>query len=91
MRSESIREKYGEEVERLVSKDPNLLRICHQEMSKIHARRYGKQLREMGLSDAWFAILEDTIIARGKKHDQVRQILREILPKEKRGLAHIFI
>ena len=90
LRSESNREKYGEEIERLVSKDPNLLRIYHQEMGKIHARRYRKQLRKMGLSGAWFAILEGTIIAIGTTQDQVKQILKEILSTEKRGLAHIF-
>lgn len=90
LRNESNREKYGEEIQRLISKDFNLLRIYHQGMGKIHARTYGKRLREIGLSDAWFAILEGTIIASGTTRDQVEQILKEILPTEKRELAYIF-
>lgn len=90
LRTESNRERYGEEIERLVSKDFNLLRVYHQEMGKIHARGYGKRLREIGLSDAWFAILEGTIIASGTTRDQVKHILKEILPTEKRELAYIF-
>ena len=90
LRTESNRQRYGEEIERLISKDFNLLRIYHQEMGKIHARAYGKRLREIGLSDAWFAILEGTIIASGTTQDQVKQILKEILLTEKRELAYIF-
>jgi hypothetical protein len=90
LRNESNREKYGEEIERLISKDSNLLRIYHKKMGKIHARTHGKRLREIGLSDAWFAILEGTIIASGTTRDQVKKILEEILPKEKRELAYIF-
>jgi hypothetical protein len=90
LRTESSRERYVEEIERLISKDPDLLRIYHQEMDKIHARTYGKRLREIGLSDAWFAILEGIIIASGTTQDQVKQILKEILPTEKRELAYTF-
>lgn len=90
LRTESNRERYREEIERLISKDLDHLRIYHQEMGKIHARTYGKRLREMGLSDAWFAILEGTIIASGTTRGQVKQILKEILPKEKGELAYIF-
>ena len=90
LRTESNRQRYGEEIEKLISKDPDLLRIHHQEKGKTHARTYGKRLREMGLSDAWFAILEGTIIASGTTQDQVKQILKEILPAEKRELTYIF-
>jgi len=90
LRTESNRQRYREEIERLINKNPHLLRIYHQEMGKIHARTYGKRLQEMGLSDAWFAILEGTIIASGTTQKQVKQILKEILPAEKRELAYIF-
>lgn len=90
LRTESNRERYGEEIQRLISKNFNLLKVYHQEMGKIHARTYGKRLREIGLSDAWFAILEGTVIASGTTQDQVKQILKEILPTEKRELAYTF-
>lgn len=59
-------------------------------MGKIHARRYKKKLREIGLTDAWFAILEDTPIASGVTKEEVETVLQHILPEEKRKLVHIF-
>lgn len=90
LRTESNRLRYEEEIEKLTSKDFNLMKIYHQEMGKIHARKFGKRLREIGLSQAWFAILEGTIIASGATQEQVNKVLRDILPTEKRELAYIF-
>jgi len=59
-------------------------------MGKMQARKFGKRLREIGVSEAWFAILEGTIIASGATQDQVKQILIDILTNEKRELAYIF-
>ena len=90
LRNESNRLRYEEEIERLTGKDFNLLKIYHQEMGKIHARKLGRRLREIGLSQGWFAALEGTIIASGATQEQVKQILKDILPKEKRELTYIF-
>ena len=67
-----------------------LLTLYHQEMGKIHARAYGKQLRGIGLSKAWFAILEGIIIASGATKNEVEQVLQHILPTEKRKFVYIF-
>jgi len=40
LRTESNRERYGDEIERFISKDLSLLKTYHQEMGKIHARTY---------------------------------------------------
>ena len=48
LRTESNRQRYREEIEWLINKKPYLLRIYHQKMGKIRARRYGKRLRDMG-------------------------------------------
>ena len=90
LRNESNRLRYEGEIEKLVTSDFSLLKIYHQEMGKMQARKFGKRLREIGVSEAWFAILEGTIIASGATQDQVKQILIDILTNEKRELAYIF-
>lgn len=89
LKSERNREMYWEKIEELID-DPELLKLYHQEMGKIHARTYGKQLREIGLVDAWFAILEGIIVASGKTKDEVKQTLNKILPAEKRDFVYLF-
>ena len=37
------------------------MKLYHQEMGKIHARTYGKRLREIGVSKGWFAILDGVL------------------------------
>ena len=90
LRNESNRLRYEAEIEELTRKDFNLMKIYHQEMGKIHARELGKRLREIGLSEAWFAILEGTIIASGATKEQVNKVLKDILPIGKRELPYIF-
>ena len=90
LRSERNRERYREEIDRLIATDLDLLTFYHQEMGKIHARTYGKRLREIGLTKAWFAIFKGTIIASGTTRDDVERILQSLLPSEKRKFVYIF-
>jgi hypothetical protein len=90
LRSKRNREMYWEEIEELINKNLSLLTLYHQEMGKIHAKTYGKRLREIGLTNAWFAILEGMTIASGATKDEVEQILQCILPTEKRKFVYIF-
>ena len=90
LKSERNREIYSKEIERLIEKDPTLLRLYHQEMGKIHARTYGRKLREIGVRRGWFAILEGVIIASGKTRGGVERVLKSILPAERREFVYIF-
>lgn len=90
LKSKHNREMYWEEIAELINKDPILLTLYHQEMGKIHARTYGKRLRDIGLSNAWFAIIEGITIASGVTKDEVERILQYILPTEKRKFVYIF-
>lgn len=90
LRSERNREVYSEEIRKLIKKDKELLILYHQEMGKIHARAYGKQLREIGLTNGWFAILEGISIASGATRNEVERILQSIAPTEKREFVYIF-
>jgi len=90
LRSERNRERYFEEILELIEKDEELLRLYHQEMGKIHTRTFGKRLREIGLTEGWFAILEGITIAGGLTRDEVELILQKIVPPEKRRFVYIF-
>jgi len=90
MAGEAMREKYWEEIEKLIKKDSNLLTVYHQEMGKVHARTFGRRLSEIGLRNAWFAILEGEIVAGGSTREEVERILDGIIPMEKRNFAYIF-
>ncbi len=69
------REIYEQEIDELIEKDETLWILYHQEMGKVHARGYRKQLREIGLNDIWFAILEGVIVASGKTKNQLEKVL----------------
>ena len=90
LKNQRNREQYQEEIEALIDKDGNLLTLYHQEMGKIHARTYGKRLREVGLRGAWFAILEGLIVAGGKTREEVELVVHEIVPAEKESFVYFF-
>ena len=65
--------------------------LYHQEMGKIHARTYGKRLREMGLSDvAWFGILQGLIISSGKTKEELEKNIKAIIPPEKQEFVYLY-
>lgn len=90
LKNQRNREQYQAEIEALIDTDSILLALYHQEMGKIHARTYGKRLREVGLRGAWFAILEGLIVAGGKTREEVERIVHEIVPAEKESFVYFF-
>lgn len=90
LKSECSRERCWEEIDDLINNDPNLMALYHQEMGKVHSRKVKKRMREIGLGDAWFAILNDVIVASGKTKEEVESNLESIVPKEKKGFVHVF-
>jgi len=90
LKNEQNREEYWEEIDELIAKDAKLLVVYHQEMGKIYARTYGRQLRKIGLKNAWFGILEGITIASGSTKKEVQQVLDRILPEEKRDFVYMF-
>jgi len=90
LKNERNREYYWEEIQNLIYKDKELMVIYHQEMGKSYARKYVRQLREIGLSNAWFCILEGLIIASGKNKEDLERNLKEIVPSQKRKFVYLF-
>jgi hypothetical protein len=71
-------------------KDPSLYVVYHEERGKSHARYYGKRLRDSGIEEGWFAILEGVIIASSKTREGARKRANEVVPENKRKFVYIF-
>ena len=84
------REEHREDIESLLGKDDSLLELYHQETGRIDSRALGRKLREIGLGNAWFAMLNGTIIASGSTREKLEENLHEILPAEKQRFAYFF-
>lgn len=59
-------------------------------MGKKSATRYKKRLREIGIKNAWFGIIDGVIIASGASKQEVQRIMQEIAPADKQELVYIF-
>lgn len=90
LKSEYSRDIHNEEIQELISKDPDLMTLYHEEMGKIDARAYRKRLKSMGIVEGWFALIYGIIIASGRTREEVEQILKSILPAEKMKFVYVF-
>jgi hypothetical protein len=59
-------------------------------MGRVHARTYSSQLRDIGLSGVWFAILEGVPIASGTTRQEVEQAVKRIVPQHKLPFIYTF-
>jgi hypothetical protein len=90
LRNARHRAMYWEEIVTLRQKSPSLETRYHQEMGKVHARTYGKQLRDLGLSGVWCAILEGVTIASGTTRQEVEHAVQRIVPQNKLPCIYTF-
>lgn len=90
LRTQASREEYAAEIHELIQRDNRLLVLYHQEMGKITAASYKKHLKESGVKNAWFGILEGIIIASGATKAHVEKLVQDIVPADKRELVYIF-
>lgn len=90
MKNKRNRERYHEEIERLKDKSDELARIYHEERGKARARSLGRELRDLDLNEAYFALYDDRIIASGTTEQQVHEILDEIMPAGKADYPYIY-
>lgn len=90
LRTPVSREECAAEIQELIQRDNNLMMLYHQEMGKITAASYKKRLKESGVKNAWFGILDGIIIASGASKTQVEKLVQDIVPTDKRDLVYIF-
>ena len=90
MKNKRNRERYASEIEQLREKTDELERIYHQEMGKARARSLGRELRELGLNEAYVAIYDDRIITSAPSESEVRKLLEEIMPAGKADHPYVY-
>ena len=90
LKSQGNRDRYWDEIADLLREDPSLLPVYHQEMGKSHARSLGKRLREIGIADAWFAVLEGVIIAGARSKDDLDRVIEDLVPHGKESHVYAF-
>jgi hypothetical protein len=90
VRTERNRAMYWNELVVLRQKSRALETLYQQEMGKVHARTYSQQLRDIGLSGVWFAILEGVTIASGRTRQEIEQAVQRIVPKHKLPFVYTF-
>jgi hypothetical protein len=90
LRTRENRERYWSEIGDLVAKDRELAVLFHQQMGKAASRRIGKQLRTIGIADAWFGILEGTVVAGGKSKSEAMRGANALVPKDMRDCVYYY-
>jgi hypothetical protein len=90
LKTEYSRDVHHEEIWELIGKKPDLMLVYCEEMGKVHARTYRKRLKEAGVVEGWFALIDGIIIAGGKTQKEVERIMKSLLPPEKIKLVYIF-
>jgi hypothetical protein len=90
LRNERNRNMYWDEIVELVHQSRSMETLYHQEMGKVHARAYSKQLRDIGLSGVWFAVLEGITIASGATRQEVERVVKRIVPENKQPFVYTF-
>lgn len=90
LKNEGNRDYYWEEIQDLIIGNHPLTVVYHQEMGKSYARSFGRRLREMGLSDVWFGILEGLMVASGKKKADLEKNLKAVVPPSMREFVYLY-
>lgn len=90
LKSKKNFEYYFEEIFKLRNKNEALKIIFLQEMAKLNSKQIKKDLKEIGLSKGYFAVINTTVIASGKNEKDLEKNLKEILPQELHKIVYRF-
>ncbi len=90
MKSKKNRERYREEIQELSSKNDHLESVYYRELGKKNVRKLGRRLRDLGVEEGWFAVLEDTVVASGRDKEDVRETVEDILPEDRQNHVHFY-
>jgi len=90
LKTETSREHFSEEIYDLTQKNRELKIIYHQEMGKIDARSYKKDLRDIEILNGWFGILQGILVAGGGTKKELDNAIKIIVPPKKQDLVFRF-
>jgi hypothetical protein len=90
MKNKSNRDHHWDEIVELSLKNKQLGDLFYQEMGKVNASYFSKQLKRIGLEKKWFGIIDNTVVASGVTEDQLQKNITAIVPKDKVDRVYIF-
>ncbi len=90
MKNKENRDRYWDEISKLSLKNKHLSDLFYQEMGKVNAPYFSKQLKRVGLEKKWFGIIDNTVVASGATKDQLHKNIAEIVPEDKANRVYIF-
>lgn len=90
MKNKSNRDQHWDEIIELSLKTKQLGNLFYQEMGKVNASYFSKQLKKVGLEKTWFGIIDNTVIASGMTKDQLQKNIAAVVPEDKADRVYIF-
>ena len=90
MKTKGSREEFEQDIDSLIAKHPNLLPQYHQEWGRVHASFYKKQFKNLGLSKAYYALLQGQIIGSALKQKELTLLINQLVPTSKRDWVYTF-
>lgn len=90
MKTASSREQNWDEIQTLINKSSGLEQLYYQLCGKISSRKLKKTIKELGISNYYFAVYYDTIVASGRTKVELEKQLHQMLPKETINSLFIF-
>lgn len=90
MKTASSREQNWGKIQEIIDKSSVLEQFYYQLCGKISSRKLKKTIKELGISNYYFAVYYDTIIASGKTSAELEKQLHQMLPKATINSLFIF-
>ena len=82
IKNEENREYFSDEINKILAKHHELYEYYHYELGKINARSHIKNLRKIGVANAWFGTFQGIIVASALSKKEAEEGAKRIIPKE---------
>lgn len=90
LKEESQKEKADIEKLKFYMKNKSNSDLFYQEMGRVNASYFSKQLKKVGLDKKWFGIIDNTVVASGATKDQLQKNIAAVVPENKADCVYIF-
>lgn len=90
MKTASSRAQNWDEIQTLINKSSGLEQLYYQLCGQINSRKLKKTIKELEISNYYFAVYYDTIIASAKTKAELEKQLHQMLPKATINSLFIF-
>lgn len=90
LKSQYSRDVHYQEIQEMLEKNPDLMAVYSEEMGRVYARTYRKRLKEIGIKEGWFGLMDGIIITGGRTRNDAEKSVKSLVPAEKMKLVHFF-